>query len=79
VRSREILREEGRRHAVALIEYGAEFGSTKDDVVREIEAQIETADGWRDEIPETLYGAAEYFRELAVALEERAAARATAS
>lgn len=79
MKSTEDLREEGRDHAITLIEYGAELGSSKDDVVREIEAQVESSDGHARETSEVLRGAAEYFRELAAALEERATARATAS
>jgi hypothetical protein len=75
LRSKEDLREEGRDHATAIIEYGADFGPSIDDIVREIEAQVESSEGANAEVAEVLRGAADYFAEIARALRDCAAAR----
>jgi hypothetical protein len=74
VRSSEQLRREGRDIAATLLEAmgGALFDGTKQGILLMINADVESSDGTRDEIPERLRGAAEFFEEIARDLRTRA-------
>lgn len=75
VRSKDALRAEGKQIASSFLETmgDAVYDGTKEGITRNISDDIDSSDGTRDEIPECLRGAADYFREIACDLEAMAA------